>query len=44
MSKPIETDSRRGIKTPKEDMELIHARLTAAKQDFEACQTKQGAR
>jgi len=36
--------SRSGIKTPKEDMDLIHARLKAAKQDFEAWQTRQGAR
>ena len=36
--------SKSGIKTPKEDMELIHARLKAAKLDFEAWQTKQGAR
>jgi phage-related protein len=34
--------SKSGIKTPKEDLDLIHARLKAAKQDFEACQTKQG--
>ena len=36
--------SKSGTKTPKEDMELIHARLKAAKLDFEAGQTKQGAR
>jgi phage-related protein len=36
--------SKSGIKTPKEDMVLIHARLKAAKMDFEAWQTKQGAR
>ena len=36
--------SKSGIKTPKEDMDLIHARLKAAKLDFEAWQTKQGAR
>ena len=36
--------SKSGIKTPKEDMELIHARLKAAKLDFEAWQTKQGTR
>ena len=36
--------SNSGIKTPKEDMDLIHARLKAAKQDFEAWQLKQGAR
>ena len=28
--------SKSGIKTPKEDMDLIHARLKAAKLDFEA--------
>ena len=36
--------SKSGIKTPKEDMDLIHARLKAAKLDFEAWQMKQGAR
>ena len=36
--------SKSGIKTPKEEMDLIHARLKAAKLDFEAWQTKQGAR
>ena len=36
--------SKSGIKTPKEDMDLIHARLKAAKLDFEARQTKQGDR
>jgi phage-related protein len=36
--------SKSGNKTPKEDMDLIHARLKAAKLDFEAWQTKQGAR
>ena len=36
--------SKSGIKTPKEDMDLIHARLKAAKLDYEAWQTKQGAR
>ncbi len=36
--------SRSGIKTPKEDMDLIHARLKAAKLDFEAWQSKEGAR
>jgi phage-related protein len=35
--------SRSGIKTQKEDMNLIHARLTAAKLDFEVWQTTQGA-
>ncbi len=36
--------SKSGITTPKEDMDLIHARLKAAKLDFEASQTKPGAR
>ena len=36
--------SKTGIKTPKEDLDLIHARLKAAKLDFEAWQTKQGDR
>ena len=36
--------SKSGIKTPKEDLDLIHARLKAAKLDCEAWQTKQGAR
>ena len=36
--------SKSGIKTPREDMDLIHARLKAAKLNFEAWQTKQGAR
>lgn len=36
--------SKTGIKTPKEDMELIHTRLKAAKLDFEAWVKKQGAR
>jgi phage-related protein len=36
--------SKSGIKTPKEDMELIHARLKAAKLDFDTWQKKQGAR
>ena len=30
--------SRSGIKTPKEDIDLINARLKAAKRDFEAGQ------
>jgi hypothetical protein len=30
--------------SPKEDMDLIHARLQAAKQDFEAWRARQGAR
>jgi phage-related protein len=36
--------SKTGIKTPKEDLDLIHARLKAAKLDFGAWQAKQGAR
>jgi phage-related protein len=36
--------SKSGIKTSKEDMELIHARLKAAKQDFEAWLARQGTR
>ena len=36
--------SKSSVKTPREDMDLIHARLEAAKQDFEAWQAKQGAR
>src|ERR1017187_9822312 len=36
--------SKSGIKTPKEDMRLINARLKAAKHDFEAWQAKQGER
>lgn len=34
--------SKSGIKTPKEDLDLIKARLKAAAQDFEAWQAKQG--
>ncbi len=34
--------SKSGIKTPKEDLDLIHSRLKAAKLDFEAWQSKQG--
>jgi phage-related protein len=34
--------SKSGIKTPKEDLELIKLRLKAAAQDFEAWQAKQG--
>lgn len=34
--------SRSGIKTPKQDMELVHARLKAAQQDFGAWQSTQG--
>jgi phage-related protein len=36
--------SKSGIKTPKEDMDLINARLKAAKQDFENWQKQKGAR
>jgi phage-related protein len=36
--------SKSGIKTPKEDLDLINTRLKAAKLDFEAWQTKQGPR
>ena len=36
--------SKRGIATPKEDMELIRARFRAAKSDFEAWKATQGAR
>jgi len=36
--------SKSGIKTPQEDMDLIHARLKAAKQDFEAGQASKGTR
>lgn len=36
--------SRSGVQTPKKDMELIHTRLKAAKQDFEASQAQQGVR
>jgi len=36
--------SRTGIKTPKEDMDLIYARLKAAKLGFDVWQTKQGTR
>ena len=34
--------SKTGIKTPKEDLDTIKARLKAAAQDFEAWQAKQG--
>lgn len=34
--------SKSGIKTPKEDLDLIKTRLKAAAQDFEAWQAKQG--
>ena len=36
--------SKIGIKTPKEDMDMINARLKAAKQDFENWQKQKGAR
>ena len=36
--------SRSGIKTPKEEMDLIHARFDASKLDFEAWQSRQGTR
>ena len=36
--------SKSGAQTPKKDMDLIHTRLKAAKQDFEAWQAQQGAR
>jgi phage-related protein len=36
--------SKSGIKTPKADTDLIHARLKAARQDFEVWQAKHGAR
>jgi len=35
--------SQSGIKTPKKDLDLIHARLKAATQDFEAWRVTQGA-
>ena len=35
--------SKSGIKTPTTDLDLIHARLKAAKQDFEAWKADQGA-
>lgn len=36
--------SKSGIKAPKEDMDMINARLKAAKQDFENWQKQKGAR
>jgi len=36
--------SKSGIKTPKEDMALINARLKAAKRDYEVWQAQQGTR
>lgn len=34
--------SKSGIKTPREDIELVHARLIAARQDYEAWQRARG--
>ena len=34
--------SKSGIKTPKEDLDLINSRLKAARQDYEAWQVRQG--
>jgi phage-related protein len=34
--------SKSGIKTPKEDLDLVKTRLKAAAQDFEAWQAEQG--
>ena len=36
--------SKSGIKTPKEDIDLINARLKAAKQDYDTWQHRQGAK
>lgn len=36
--------SKSGIKTPKEDLDLIETRLKAAKQDFDAWKAMQGAK
>jgi phage-related protein len=36
--------SKSGSKTPKEDLDLLHARLKSAKLDFETWQTTQGTR
>ena len=36
--------SKSGIATPKPDLDLIHVRLKAARQDFEAWQARQGER
>ena len=36
--------SKIGIKTPKEDIDLINARLKAAKQDYDTWQMQQGAK
>jgi phage-related protein len=36
--------SKSGIKTPKEDLDLINARLKAARQDYEAWLAQQGER
>ena len=40
----FQKNSKSGIKTPKEDMALINARLKAAKQDYELWKEQQGAR
>ena len=36
--------SKSGIKTPKEDIDLINTRLKAAKQDYDTWQNQQGAK
>jgi len=38
----LQKKSKSGVKMPKEDLDLIKARLKAAAQDFEAWQAKQG--
>ncbi len=40
----LQKKSKSGIKTPKEDLDLINTRLKVAKQDFEAWQIQQGVR
>ena len=40
----LQKKSKSGIKTPKEDMDMINARLKAAKQDFDNWQKQKGAR
>ena len=40
----LQMKSKSGIKTPKEDMDMINARLKAAKQDFDNWQKQKGAR
>ena len=40
----FQTKSKSGIKTPKEDLDLINARLKAAKLDYGTWQANQGAR